>query len=152
MATSGFTETQPVAYAHEELIWQGELARAGHRIWFEPFAVVLHRNRPGLGQLLRRNYRWGYSSIQAKAGSGSARFQSLYRHPWLIVLASVPLAFLTTVHVIWSWAKVGRFEPLLMAPLVFAARVAWSAGLAKGGLRWMGARSAPESEYRPRWE
>ena len=45
--TGGFTERMPIAYAHEELEWQAELIRSGARIWFEPAAIVTHRNRPG---------------------------------------------------------------------------------------------------------
>src|SRR5690606_32211017 len=57
-ATSGFSEVQPIAYAHEELVWQDELRRRGGRILFEPAAVVHHHYRTGWMSMLRRNYRW----------------------------------------------------------------------------------------------
>jgi glycosyltransferase involved in cell wall biosynthesis len=67
--TSGFTEQQPVAYAHEELAWQSAVLDRGGRIVFDPEAVVYHYNRPGFRNLLRRNYRWGFSAIESKAQS-----------------------------------------------------------------------------------
>ena len=64
------TEQQPVAYAHEELAWQAEVRRRGGHIVFDPEAIVFHYNRPGFGNLLRRNYRWGYSAIESKSPTG----------------------------------------------------------------------------------
>jgi glycosyltransferase involved in cell wall biosynthesis len=150
-ATAGFTEQQPVAYAHEELGWQAEIRRRGGRIVFEPSAIVLHHNRPGFRNLLRRNYRWGFSAIESKAPTGAARLAWIYRYPALLVAASLPLALASTVYIIGCWVRARRLEPLVMAPAVLAARLAYSAGLVAGGIRWMrfGAHAA---EARPRWE
>lgn len=79
LSTCGFDERHPVAFAHEELSWQAELIRRGVRIYFAPDATVLHRNRAGFGNLLARNYRWGYSAIESKACTGAARLAWLYR-------------------------------------------------------------------------
>jgi glycosyltransferase involved in cell wall biosynthesis len=149
--TRGFTEEQPVAYAHEELAWQAEVHAAGGRIVFEPRAIVYHYNRPGFKNLLRRNYRWGFSAIESKATSRAARFAWIYRYPSLLVLASLPLALATTGYIIGCWVGVGMLEPLLMAPLVLAARLAYSAGLVAGGLRWM-RYGEGAAQVRPRWE
>ncbi|HEX6616153.1 MAG TPA: glycosyltransferase [Gemmatimonadales bacterium] len=149
--TRGFTEAQPVAYAHEELGWQAEVRRRGGRIVFEPRAVVYHYNRPGFGNLLRRNYRWGFSAIESKAGTGAARLAWVYDHPILLVVAGLPLALATTGYVAACWVRAGVLEPLLMLPAVLAARVAWSAGLVAGGLRWLRYGTAA-AEQRPRWE
>jgi glycosyltransferase involved in cell wall biosynthesis len=149
--TRGFTEQQPVAYAHEELAWQAEIRRAGGRIVFEPAAIVYHANRPGFGNLLRRNYRWGYSAIESKATTGAARQAWIYRHPAVLVAGSLPLAFASTAYIVWCWLRAGALEPVLMLPAVLAARLAYSAGLAAGGLRWMRAGRAA-AEVRPRWE
>jgi hypothetical protein len=47
--------------------------------------------------------------------------------------------------------RAGVLEPLLMWPAVLAARLAYSAGLVAGGIRWM--RFGPAAaEGRPRWE
>ena len=48
----GFTEQHPIAYAHEELAWQSEVQRRGIEIFFQPSAIVYHRNRPGVEQSL----------------------------------------------------------------------------------------------------
>lgn len=149
--TGGFTERQPVAYAHEELAWQAEVRQSGGRIVFEPRAVVFHYNRAGFGNLLRRNYRWGYSAIESKAPTGAARFARVYRYPALLVAASLPLALGSTAYILGCWVKAGSLEPLLMTPGVLAARLAYSAGIVAGGLRWM--RFGPAAaETRPSWE
>jgi glycosyltransferase involved in cell wall biosynthesis len=151
LRTPGFTEQQPVAYAHEELAWQAQVRRAGGHILFDPRAIVEHYNRPGFRNLLRRNYRWGYSAIESKAPTGAARLPGVYRHPGLLVAASLPLAFGTTAYIVWCWARAGVLEPVLMLPAVLAARVAYSAGLVAGAVRWM--RFGPAAaEVRPRWE
>ena len=54
---------------------------AGGRILFDPQAIVYHYNRPGFRNLLRRNYRWGYSAIESKAPTGAARMAWVYRYP-----------------------------------------------------------------------
>jgi glycosyltransferase involved in cell wall biosynthesis len=149
--SAGFTEQQPVAYAHEELAWQGEVQRSGGRIVFEPRAIVLHHNRPGFKNLLKRNYRWGYSAIESKAATGAARHAWAYRHPAFLVAASVPLAIASTGYVIGCWLRAGVVEPLIMFPAVLAARLAYSAGLAAGGIRWI-RHGALAPVTRPRWE
>jgi GT2 family glycosyltransferase len=151
LSTPGFTERQPVAYAHEELAWQAQVQRRGGHIVFDPGAIVYHYNRPGFRNLLRRNYRWGYSAIESKAPTGAARLAGVYRHPALLVAASLPLALGTTAYIVWCWLRVGVLEPVLMLPAVLAARAAYSAGLAAGAIRWI--RFGPAAaEVRPRWE
>ena len=152
LQTSGFIEDGPAAYAHEELRWQAELCAAGHRIAFEPRAVVHHFNRPGLANLLRRNYRWGYSAIQTKAETGAARMAWLYRHPRTLMLACAPLALAQTAYVVGCWLRVGRLEPLIMLPLVLAARAAWCLGAFVGTGRWLRARASGCPGARPAWE
>jgi glycosyltransferase involved in cell wall biosynthesis len=155
LSTSGFAERLPVADGHEELRWQAQLARTGIPIRFEPGARVLHHNRPGLGNLLRRNYRWGYSAIESKSASGASRWAGLFRHPWLLVAASLPLAFAHTVHTAACWARRGRLEPVAMLPLILLARLAYGAGMAVGGARWLRRRRAADSgavmQVGPRW-
>jgi glycosyltransferase involved in cell wall biosynthesis len=149
--TGGFTEQQPIAYSHEELAWQAAVRRAGGRIVFVPQARVLHHNRPGFGNLLRRNYRWGYSAIESKAGTGAARMAWVYRYPGLLVAGSLPIAVATTVYILGCWARARVIEPLLLLPAVLAARLAYSAGLVAGGVRWIRhGEDAPA--VRPRWE
>jgi len=151
LKTPGFTEVQPVAYAHEELAWQAQVQRAGGRIVFDPRAIVHHYNRPGFRNLLRRNYRWGYSAIESKAPTRAARLAGVYRYPALLVAGSLPLALGTTAYIMWCWVRAGVLEPVLMLPAVLAARVAYSAGLAAGAVRWMRFGHGA-AEVRPRWE
>jgi glycosyltransferase involved in cell wall biosynthesis len=149
--TPGFTEQQPVAYAHEELGWQADIRRRGGRLVFDPGAIVYHYNRPGFRNLLRRNYRWGYSAIESKAPTGAARAAWVYRYPALLAAASLPLAFASAAYIVGCWIRAGVLEPVLMLPYVLAARLAYSAGLVAGAARWM--RFGPDaSEARPRWE
>ncbi len=150
-AGPGFTEQQPVAYAHEELAWQAAILQRGGRIRFEPRAIVYHYNRPGFRNLLRRNYRWGFSAIESKAQTGAARLAWVYRYPGLLIFASAPLAIGSAAYIVACWVRAGRLEPVLMLPWVLAARAAYSAGLVAGGIRWL--RFGPAAaEARPRWE
>ena len=149
--TGGFTEQQPIAYSHEELAWQAAVRRAGGRIVFVPKARVYHHNRPGFANLLRRNYRWGYSAIESKAPTGAARAAWVYRYPGLLVAGSLPIALGTTAYILGSWARAGVMEPLLLLPAVLAARLAYSAGLVAGGVRWIRHGDAAPP-VRARWE
>jgi glycosyltransferase involved in cell wall biosynthesis len=149
--TTGFTEQQPVAYAHEELAWQAEIRRRGGRIVFEPQAIVYHYNRPGFRNLLRRNYRWGFSAIESKAPTGAARMAWIYRYPAALVAASLPLALGSTAYILYCWVRAGVLEPLLMFPAVLAARLAYSGGLVAGGIRWI-RHGGAATAMRPRWE
>lgn len=149
LQSGGFNERHPVAYAHEELAWQAALQRTGQRIFFEPAAVAYHWNRPGVGQLLQRNYRWGYSAIESKAESGAARLRWLYRWPRLLALLSVPLAPLHALYLIACWLRAGILEPLLVFPIVLAARLSYGLGMMVGGWRWAGRRQAAQLQAPP---
>jgi glycosyltransferase involved in cell wall biosynthesis len=137
LSTSGFSEQAPLEYTNEERAWQAQLRERGHRIYFEPRAVAFHHNRPGFLNLLRRNYRWAYTAIEAKSQSGSARMAWLYRYPRLLIAASVPLAVVHTVYIVAAWARVGVLEPIWMVPAVLASRFAYAAGMSVGGWRWL---------------
>jgi GT2 family glycosyltransferase len=150
LGTAGFTERQPLSYTNEERQWQAELQRAGHQMYFEPKAVAYHYNRPGFANLMRRNYRWAYTAIESKSQSGAARLAWMYRHPRILIAASFPLAFAHTAFILGCWLQAGRLEPLLMAPAVLLSRLAYSTGMAVGGLQWLRRRSQPAA-YQPRW-
>jgi glycosyltransferase involved in cell wall biosynthesis len=149
--TSGFTEHQPFSYTNEERAWQAELLRAGHTMFFEPRAVAYHYNRPGFANLLRRSYRWAYTAVGAKSETGATRFPWIHRHPRLLILASLPLAFVNTAFILGCWIRAGLFEPVLMAPAVLASRLAYATGMAVGGLQWLRRRGTSTS-YEPRWQ
>jgi glycosyltransferase involved in cell wall biosynthesis len=153
LATRGFSEDPPLAYANEERAWLADVQRAGGRIYFEPRAVVYHANRPGIANLLRRNYRWGYTAIQSKSQTRAARMAWLYKSPSLLIAASFPLAFAHTAYIVGCWLRVGVFEPVLMLPLVLVSRFAYAAGMTVGGVRWLRSRlgSTPRDAWRPEW-
>jgi glycosyltransferase involved in cell wall biosynthesis len=134
--SAGFEEL-PFFYACEERAWQAELRAKGHRIYFEPRAVAYHYNRPGFRNLLSRNYRWGYTAIESKHKTGSARLAWLYRYPRLLIVASLPLAFAHTAYILACWARAGVFEPVVMLPLVLVSRFAYSTGMMVGGIEWL---------------
>jgi len=152
LSTDGFVERQPIAFAHEELVWQAQLQRQGHRIRFVPEASVLHHNRPGFGNLLRRNYRWAYSSIESKAGTRAARLPWLYDYPRTMMVLGAPIAVAQAAYIVGCWVRAGRLEPLVMFPAVLSARIAYAAGMIVGGMRWLKEREGPPVDRRPRWE
>ena len=149
--TRGFTEALPVADGHEELAWQAEIRRLGGSIRFVPEARVLHRNRPGYRNLLRRSYRWGYSALEAKSLAGAARLGWAYRWPRLLILTAVPLAPLHAVYTVGCWLRAGVLEPLRFVPGILAAKLAYGVGFAEGGLHWLSRRQRGGAELRPRW-
>lgn len=153
-STKGFATQPPFDYTNEERFWQGQLLAAGHRIYFEPRAVAAHHNRPGFGNLLRRNYRWGYTAVEAKSQTGAARAAWLYRYPWMTVVASPVLAVGHTAYIAFCWMRAGVFEPLLMLPAIFVSRLAYMAGLCVGAVRWLreGNRAPDSVRHRPKWE
>jgi glycosyltransferase involved in cell wall biosynthesis len=149
-ATQGFVEKFPVADGHEELAWQGAAVRQGVRPYFEPAARAQHQNRPGLGNLFRRSYRWGYSALEAKHTSGAARVGALYRYPVVTMVLAYPLALLETGYIIGLWLLAGQLQTLQFAPIILLARVIYATGLVVGGVRWL-RRGADIQGPRPRW-
>jgi glycosyltransferase involved in cell wall biosynthesis len=153
LSTSGYATHPPFDFSNEERFWQGELRAAGHRFYFEPAARVAHHHHPGMSNLLRRNYRWGYTAVEIKSTTGAARMAWLYRHPWLVILASPALALAHTGFIILCWLRAGVLEPLLLLPLILASRVAYVAGMCAGALRWLQYKRKPGvARARPRWE
>lgn len=149
-STSGFSQKPPLDYTNEERAWQAELRRCGQPIYFEPRARAFHHNRPGFGNLLRRNYRWGYTAIESKHETGTARLAWLYRYPRLLIAAALPLAFVHTGYVLLCWVRVGRIEPVLMLPMILVSRFAYALGMAVGGIRWLRYRETGGAGPRPR--
>ncbi len=151
MRTERFSDYAPFAYTNEERAWQRTAREAGHTIWFEPAARVEHHNRAGFSNLLKRNYRWAYTAIASKNTSGSARMAWMYRFPRLMVLMSLPLALVHTAYIVGCWARVGVLEPLLMLPAIFVSRLAYAAGMAVGGVKWLWRGRNPVATGGPRW-
>jgi glycosyltransferase involved in cell wall biosynthesis len=154
LGTAGFSDQPPLDYTNEERLWQGELQAAGHHIYFEPRAIAYHFNRPGFGNLMRRNYRWGYTAVEAKSQSGAARLAWIYRHPWFVILGSPLLALGHTAFILGCWMRAAILEPLWMSPAILVSRIAYVGGMSVGALRWMRAvREGPgRQRIRPRWK
>ncbi len=150
LSTSGFSEQPPFEYTNEERLWQAELRGNGHRIYFEPAAIAYHYNRPGFLNLLSRNYRWGYTAIEAKSKTGTARMAWLYRYPVFLIGVFPVLAIAHTMYILACWLQAGKFEPLLMFPLVLVSRFAYTLGMAVGGIQWIRYRNTNSSKKRPR--
>jgi hypothetical protein len=137
---------------NEERVWQGDLLRAGGRIYFEPRAVAYHENRPGLLNLLRRSYRWGYSSIACKAETGATRLPWLFRYPIVAVACSIPMALAHTAYALFNWVRAGVLEPLWMFPGILLAHLSYGAGATAGGIRWLRSRRhGAVDDLSPRW-
>lgn len=149
-ATSGFAVELPVADGHEELGWQSEAGRRGVPVYFQPRAIVQHFNRPGLGNLLRRSYRWGYSALEAKTSSGTSRAAGLYRHPLLALVAAYPLALMETGYILSAWLAAGRWEAVQFLPVMLLSRLVYATAFIIGGWRWLG-RNTGERGVRPQW-
>jgi glycosyltransferase involved in cell wall biosynthesis len=148
--TRGFTEQFPVADGHEELAWLEEARRQGAEIYFEPSAVAEHWNRGGLGNILRRSYRWGYSALEAKANTGASRLAGWYRFPLASILLAYPLALLETVYVAGSWLAAGRLAVIQFSPVILISRLVYATAFIAGGCRWLiRARATPGRP--PRW-
>jgi glycosyltransferase involved in cell wall biosynthesis len=154
LATQGFATEAPFDFSNEERFWEAELIARGHRIYFNPQAVALHFNHPGFRNMLRRHYRWGYTAVEVKSTTGAARMAWMYKHPWLLILASPVLAVGHTLFIISCWLKAGFFEPIWMLPAVFVSRLSYVAGMSVGALRWLRTRNSPSQlpRQRPRWE
>jgi glycosyltransferase involved in cell wall biosynthesis len=151
--TSGFSEQPPLNYTNEERLWQSELQKRKHRIYFEPKAVAFHFNRPGFGNLLRRNYRWGYTAIEIKFKTRATRMAWLYRFPLLLIMATPFLAVAHSVYILKCWLQAGRFEPVIMLPIILLSRFAYGFGMAVGGIKWLRHCHTPIKGHRPppRW-
>ncbi len=150
LAAGGFSEQAPVCDGHEELAWQAALQAAGHVLHFEPRAKVRHHYRRGLVHLMRRSYRWGYSALESKHASPAARWGRFYAHPWLAVLAALPLVPLQLLYTLACWARAGRVEPIALAPVLALGSAAYAVGFLVGGARWL-TRLPAYAALSPRW-
>ena len=150
LSTGGFSEQAPVCDGHEELAWQAALQAAGHVLHFEPRAKVRHHYRRGLVHLMRRSYRWGYSALESKHASPAARWGRFYAHPWLAVMAALPLVPLQLLYTLACWARAGRVEPIALAPVLALGSAAYATGFFVGGARWL-TRLPAYAALSPRW-
>lgn len=136
LASGGFSEAWPLYYTNEEREPLARLRGLGESIVFEPDAAVQHYNRPGLVALLRRHYRWGFTSIESKHSTRSARMAWLYRWPLVTALFVPALAIGHSVFIIGLWLRHGHLEIVIQIPLVLLSRIAYAAGMLAGVTDW----------------
>ncbi|MGH7516839.1 MAG: hypothetical protein ACREOC_05135 [Gemmatimonadales bacterium] len=113
--------------------------------------MAYHYNRRGFVNLLRRNDGWAYTAIESKSLTGATRYPWPFRHPRVLIAASLPLAVAHTAYILGCGGRANRLEPELMAPAVLASRLGCSPGMAAGGLRWLRPRGTVAA-YQPRWQ
>jgi glycosyltransferase involved in cell wall biosynthesis len=130
-----FQENLPRAGVHEEAEWQGRLLRLGGRIRFEPRATVWHTDRDDLKGYLKHNYWWAHNSITVKSETGVSRFPWLYKKPWLLAYGFLPFAVAHTLYTVLRWLMVGKLEPLILSPVLFAGRLTYATGMFIGRIR-----------------
>lgn len=135
-ASGGFSEAWPLYYTNEEREPLARLRAMGESICFEPEAVVEHRNRSGVLPMLRRHYRWGFTSIESKHSTRSARMAWLYRWPLVTALFVPVLVICQSILIIGLWLRYGRFEIIVQIPLVLISRVAYAVGMLAGVVDW----------------
>lgn len=139
--SGGFSEAWPLYYTNEERAPLGRLREMGKTIFFEPEATVQHHNRPGFLALLRRHYRWGFTSIESKHSTRSARMAWLYRWPLVTALGVPFLAVAHTVLIVGLWLRHGRLEIIVQIPLVLVSRITYVVGMLVGVAEWYKRRS-----------
>ena len=80
---------------------------------------VYHYNRPGSGNLLRRNYRWGYSAIEGKAPTGAGPAAWVYRYPGAARGGEPADSRLGSAgYITWCWLRARRDRAALHAARV----------------------------------
>lgn len=136
ISSGGFSEAWPLYYTNEEREPLARLRALRETIVFIPDAVVQHYNRPGLVALLRRHYRWGYTSIESKHSTRSTRMAWLYRWPLITALFVPVLVVAQSAFIVGLWLRYGRFEIIAQIPLVLISRVAYGTGMLAGVADW----------------
>jgi len=150
-ASGGFSEAWPLYYTNEEREPLARLRAMGESVFFEPDAAVQHYNRPGLVALLRRHYRWGFTSIESKHLTRSARMAWLYRWPLVTALFVPVLAVAHSIFIIGLWLRYGVFEIVAHVPMLLISRIAYGAGMLVGVVDWY-KRRLTRSRTAKHWE
>ncbi|MCI0497826.1 MAG: glycosyltransferase, partial [Thermoplasmata archaeon] len=94
----GFDEDLPTA---EDLALDHRITERGHRIFFDPGAIVYHKRRPTLKGFARQIYRYGWGRAMA-----NARYPALRRK-----LHIAPTLGLFALAILFSLAAMGYFLP-----------------------------------------
>jgi GT2 family glycosyltransferase len=130
-----FREDLPQAGVHEDTEWGERFHRLGGQTVFVPRAELEHTDRNTFSEYLKHQYRWGYNSIEVKGRTAVSRFPWLYERPLALVMGALPFAAAQTVYIVRCWLKAGRWEPLLLSPLLATGCLAYASGMFAGGIR-----------------
>ncbi len=149
--SGGFDPSFPLASTEDQEL-SFRLAEAGHKMVFNPRAIVYHRHPESWGRYARRKYKIGYwKTLVLRLHPGKAWRDT--HTPWnlklQLVLAALtaPLAFLSLLHSVYLWllgpvlaafaastvpflVKAWRLDPVIACFSLPALYVrAWSLGL-----------------------
>jgi GT2 family glycosyltransferase len=111
-----------------EFHWR--LARAGHRVWFDPSIRVQHRNIEDLGRLLTHEFEHGRCFARVRAGAQGFSVARRAVFAGLFPLIGVKL-FLRAVRSAMGADEARQVVPRVV-PMLLAGHAAWSLGEAAG--------------------
>ena len=122
----------------EDADWTTRARLAGHRLRFEPSAVVAHYPpRTTLGNLWRHAVGFGQYSVKVDERYQAALgLPSVFRH-WLLVLLTTPVLAAFATGRVLSNRHLGRYAHT--SPAIYLAKVGWCWGAAKrlrGQVTW----------------
>lgn len=126
----GFDEAYPYP-AGEDADLTLRMRLAGYVLHFEPSAVVAHYpSRRRFGSLLSHAFRFGQYSVKVDPRyADQLRVPWVLRRPWRVLIASPLMAGLVTWKAFRQDRRLLKFLPF--APILFLAKLAWSAGAAQ---------------------
>lgn len=128
-AVGGMDESFPGAAA-EDADWTIRIRRAGHRLWFDPTAVVAHRPaRVAPGDVVRHWRDLGHNAIRVRLRyAGEFKTPSAARHAWWWRLFSPIIAAGVTAG-IYAKRPLRRYWASL--PVVYATKIVYCLGAAQ---------------------
>jgi GT2 family glycosyltransferase len=132
-----FNESLPTSGGHEDIEWHKRLLDLGGRIYFQPRAMIWHKDRSDLKGYLAHHYRWGYNGIEVKGKSSATRFPLIYKNPFFLIIGFFPFAIMHTIYIIMRWLKAGKLKPLFLCVFLFMSRLSYAIGMVVGGIRYL---------------
>ncbi|MFP4082058.1 MAG: glycosyltransferase family 2 protein [Candidatus Aminicenantes bacterium] len=100
-----FMFNEELKYGYEEALLCDDIIHDGHRIYYRPQAVVYHKRRSHLGDVWRRKYLLGLSSVWYRKKQN--KFLMFKRH-FVLLAALLSLPF-SALHRFFSILSVGLF-------------------------------------------
>jgi len=130
LKVGGFDEAYPYP-AGEDADLALRLRLAGYRLYFEPTAVVHHYpDRSRFRSILNHAYRFGQYSVKVDPRyAGEQRVPWMLRRPWRTLLMAPLMAGGVTWRAFRQDSDLRR--EWAVAPVMFAAKLAWCVGAAR---------------------